>query len=176
MMSGDSGSAKRRRALPFVGSLALVLVFILAACGTNTTTGAPAGSGAATPSPTATQGQASANGCPSGAVVTTPQTQAGLVLTSKNSGSTVTVSKGETIEVDLPLGHSWSGPANLSPNLLAMQTPAGYESSTAKACVWRFTATGTGVAHLAFAGRAICKKGQACPMYVMAVNFTLDIK
>ncbi|SRR5579885_1111690 len=176
MMSGDSGSAKRRRALPLVGGLVLVFVFILAACGTNTTTGSPAGSGGVTPTPTATQSQGSANGCPSSAVVTTPRAPAGVVLTSNNSGNTINVARGETIEVDLPLGHAWSGPANLSPNLLAMQTPAGYESSTAKACVWRFTATGTGIAHLSFAGRAICKKGQPCPMYVMAVVFTLDIK
>lgn len=177
-MSMDTGRSKGRRFLPLAGILALALVFILAACGTNTTTGSPSGNGAATqtPAPTATQGQANANGCPSGAVITTRPAPAGVVLTNKNTGSTVNVTKGESIEVDLPFGQAWSGPANFSQGLLAMQTPAGYASSTARACVWRFTATGTGTAHLSFVGRPICKKGQACPMYVQAVVFTLDIK
>ncbi len=178
MMPIDTESAKSHRFLPAAGILVLVFIFLLTACGTNTTTGSPSGSGATTqtPAPTATQSQASANGCPSSAVVTTQPAQAGVVLTNKNTGSTVNVTKGETIEVDLPFGHAWSGPANFSQGLLAMQTPAGYASSTAKACVWRFSATGTGIAHLSFVGRPICKKGEACPMYVMAVNFTLDIK
>ena len=184
-MSMDTESTRRRRLLPLTGVLALILVFILAACGTNTTaTGSPSGNGATTqtPAPTATPGQsstpgqASANGCPSSVVVTTHPAPAGVVLTSKNTGSTVSATRGEAIEVDLPLGHAWSGPVNFSQNLLAMQTPAGYESSAARACVWRFTATGTGTASLSFVGRPICKKGEACPMYIQAINFTVNIK
>jgi hypothetical protein len=56
-----------------------------------------------------------------------------------------------------------------------MQTPAGYTSPALGACVWRFMTTGTGTVHLSFVGRPICEQGQVCPLYVLAVIFTLDI-
>ena len=178
MMHTDIHKIKSRRPFVLAGMLLLICVFVLAACGNNTTTGSPPSNGAATPTrtPTTTPGQASANGCPSRAVVTTAPAPAGVTLTSKNSNSTVSVNKGETIEIDLPFGHLWSGPSDLSQGLLTMQSPAGYESPSAKVCVWRFVATGTGTAHFSFVGRPICKKGQLCPMYVMAVPFTIEIK
>ena len=179
IMSMHTESIKSRRLFPLAGVIVLVLVFGLVACGTNTTaTGSPSGNGAPaqTPAPTVTPGQSSANGCPDSAVVTTQPAPAGVVLTSKNTGNTVRATRGETVEVDLPFGHAWSGPVNFSQGLLSMQTPAGYESSSAHACVWRFTATGTGTAHLSFVGRPICKKGQACPMYIQALDFTVAIQ
>jgi hypothetical protein len=167
----------RRRTLSFVLPLALAFVFALSACGTNTSTTTGNSPSASKPTPPATQSQATnVNGCPNNTVVTTPPTPANVTLSNSNSGNTVEVKKGDTIEVRLPFGHAWRGPITLSQNLLAMQTPAGYASSMAKACIWRFVATGTGIAHLSFNGRPICKKGQLCPMYVLAVPFTLDIK
>lgn len=165
----------RRRVFFFSLSLALVLILAFSACGTNTTStgNSPSASG---PTPTATQSQANANGCPNNTVVTTPPAPASVTLTSANSGKTVEVKKGDTIEIDLSFGHLWQGPTSLSQDLLTMQSPAGYASTTAKACVWRFVATGTGIAHLSFDGRPICKKGQLCPMYILAMPFTFDIK
>jgi hypothetical protein len=151
-----------------------VLVLALSACGTNTTTGAAPGGN--TPTATATQSQANTNGCPNNTVVTTPPTAANVVLTNSNSGTTVNAKKGEIIEIDLPFGRTWQGPTSVSPNILSPQGPAGYAYPTAKACVWRFQVMGTGTVHLSFEGRPICKKGQACPMYVMAVPFTITIK
>lgn len=170
-MSMDTGQTKRRWSLWPAGVLVLVLVFLLTACGSRTTTGSSAGSGA-TPSPT--QSPASGNGCP-GNVLTTRLAPAGVVLTDKNNGSTIKVSRGEIIEVDLPFGHVWSGPVNFLPGLLTMQTPAGYASPALGACVWRFTPTGTGTVRLSFVGQPLCGKGQVCPMYVLAILFTLDI-
>lgn len=177
MIPGNMQKMKRR-SLPLAGALVLICVFLLASCGVNTNTGSSPNNGTTTPTPTptATTGQATANGCPSSATVGTQQTPAGVTLTNKDSGSTISVNKGEIIEVHLPFGHLWSGPANLSQGLLTMQKPAGYESASAKACVWRFVAAGTGTVHFSFVGRPICKKGQLCPMYVMAVPFTVDIK
>jgi len=175
MMSTQTGSRRRCRVVVPAGVLILVLIFLLTACGTHTTTGAPAGGETATATLSPTPGQASAHACPSPAVVTTQPAPAGVVLTSKNSGSTINVRKGETVEVDLPFDHAWSGPADLSPGLLTMHTPAGYTASALGSCVWRFTTTGAGTARLSFIGRPICEKGQVCPLYVMAVIFTLDI-
>jgi hypothetical protein len=170
----------RRRLFILVVPCVLALALVLSACGTNTTTatGAPAGSTATAPGATAvaTQSQATADGCPSTTVVTTPPTAANVVLTNTNSGTTITVQKGDLVQVNLPFGHDWQGPLNLSPDLLTAQAPAGYSNAAAKACVWRFVASNTGTVRLSFVGRPICKKGQACPMYIMAIPFTIEIK
>ncbi len=163
-----------RRSWMLFGAFVLALVFVLSACGTNTTSGSQS---SFTPTPTSTPKHlANANGCPNNTVVTTPPAPASVILTNKNSGNTISVSKGETVEVHLPLGMAWSGPTNLSQELLTMQGPAGYADSATNACVWRFVAVGTGTAQLAFVGRPICKKGQLCPMYIMAMPFTVEIK
>lgn len=164
----------RRRVLYLSLSLALVLVFAFSACGTNTSTSTGNSPSAASPTPTVTQSQASATGCPANTTASNPP--ANVTLTSKDSHKTVEVKKGDTIEIDLSFGHVWQGPTSLSQDLLTMQQPSGYASTMAKACVWRFVATGTGVAHLSFNGRALCKKGQLCPMYILVIPFTLDIK
>jgi hypothetical protein len=171
-----------RRSLLYVIPFVLVLVLTLSACGTNasTTTGTAPGSTATAPPATATatqsQSQAKTDGCPNSTVITTPPPSANIVLTNTNSGTTITAKKGDTIEVNLPFGHTWQGPTNLSQNLLTTQGPAGYAFPSGKACVWRFLASSTGTAHLSFEGRPICKQGQACPMYIMAVPFTVDIQ
>ena len=168
-----------RSSLILVILFVLLLVFVLSACGTNTTTTGATPSPTATataPTATATRSQAIGDGCPNTTVVATPPPTANIVLTNANSGTTISAKKGDTIEVNLPFGHSWQGPTDFSPNLLTVQGPAGYAFPTAKACVWRFLAASTGTAHLTFAGRPICKQGQACPMYIMAIPFTVDIQ
>lgn len=158
-----------------------LLMFVLAfsACGTNSTSTGSAPTGTATISGatvTPTQGQATKDGCPNSTVVTTAPPAPNVTLTNADSGSTVNAKKGDMIEINLPFGHAWQGPLTISQNLLEKQGPAGYTYPTAKACVWRFLATATGTAHLSFEGRPICQKNQACPMYVMAVILTVDIK
>lgn len=174
-MSTHTRGVRRCRVVIPAGVLILVLIFVLTACGTRTTTGAPAGGKTATPTLSPTSGQASAHGCPSPVVVTTQPAPASVVLTSKNSGSTITVRRGETIEVDLPFDHAWSGPVGLSPDVLTMQNPAGYTAPALGACIWRFTTSSAGTVRLSFIGRPICEKGQVCPLYVMAVIFILNI-
>lgn len=160
------------RAFLVAGSFLLALVFVLSACGTNTATGSQSGS---TPTPTTTL-QASTNGCPDSAAVTNTPAPASVVLTNKSTGDTVSVNKGKVVEVRLPQGMSWSGPAKLASNVLALQGPAGYASSADKTCIWRFMAVGTGTTQLSFTGRPICKKNQMCPMYIVAMPFTVEVK
>jgi hypothetical protein len=162
------------RRLSFFGALsfAVVLAFVLTACGTNTTT---SGSSGSSPTPVATSTQALAHGCPNTTIVSTPPPAANVTLTATSASKTVSAQKGNTIEIDLPYGTAWSGPIKSS-DLLTMQNPAGYDSPTAKACTWRFVANGTGSAQVSFTARAICRKGQACPMYIRLVSFTIDIK
>ncbi len=159
--------------LSFLGAISFVmaLAFVLSACGTNITT---SGSPTSSPQPVATSTQAIAHGCPNTTIVSSPPPAANVILTSTTLGGTANAQKGDTVEIRLPYGLSWSGPMNSS-SLLTMQNPAGYDSTTAKACVWRFDASAVGSAQVSFTARPICKKGQACPMFVRVVSFTINI-
>lgn len=163
----------QRRSLLSIGGFLLMFIFVLAACGTNTTVGSGSQAGK-TPTPTATH-QASTGGCPGGSTSDTTQTPANVVLTNKDTGKTVNISKGQAVEVRLAQGLNWSGPAKLDSSVLELQGTAGSASTSDHTCVWRFLAVGAGKAQLSFTGRPICKKGQMCPMYIMAVPFTIEV-
>ena len=168
-----------RQSQVFIASFVLLLVLVLSACGTNgTTSGSASGTTTSTPgaTATATQAQGTKDGCPNTTVVTTAPPAATIVLTSSQSGATINAKQGDTIEINLPFGHLWQGPTNASLSPLAVQGPAGYAYSSARSCVWRYVAASTGTVHLNFVGRPICQKNQACPMYLMDVPFTIDVK
>lgn len=157
----------RRSAFFLCGILAIVVAFVLAACGT--TTGSTAGNPASS-SPTPLS---SATGCPNSASGnTTPP--ANIVLNQSNGSSTVTAHVGDVVEIDLPFGQKWTGPM-VSQGQLQLQTPAGFTLATSKTCVWRFTAQSLGTTQLNFYGQAICQPGQACPMYVMRLSYTVVV-
>lgn len=165
----------RRQSIFVIIPLALILVFTLAACGYNggTTTGSSAGN---TPTPTPTHGSPVASrGCPGGVAANPPQGTANVIVQYKKSITTVNASKGDVIEFHMPFGEQWTGPTT-SQGVLQLQTPYGYVSTTAKACVWRFVAADTGTAQLNFSARAICAKGAMCPMYVLLAHFTVNVK
>ena len=164
-------STLRKQAVAFVTILVAIALF-LTACGTNS--GSPAGSGS-TPQPTTVPGYGTSNGCPSDVVVTAPQTAANVTVKFNQVNSTVTAHNGDVIEIDLPFGRTWGGPT-VSQGVLELQPPAGYASKTTNMCIWRFTAKGVGSTQLNFTARALCKKGQLCPMYIMAVPFTVVVK
>ena len=164
----------RRKSLWLIISLATALAFILTACGTNSSSGSGSTSTGTTPAPIATS-PVSPHGCPSNAVVGTTSTQANVVLKMSNSNSAVNAHQGDVIEIQLPFGQLWNGPTT-SQGVLQLQTPYGYASQTANACIWRFTAQGTGTTQLNFYGRAVCKKGQLCPQYVVSVPFSIHVK
>jgi hypothetical protein len=107
--------------------------------------------------------------------VGTAQTPANIVLKLSNSNTTINAHQGDVIEIQLPFGQLWNGPT-ASQGVLQLQTPAGYASGTSNSCVWRFTAQGAGVTQLNFYGRAMCKKGEMCPQYVVSVPFTINVK
>jgi hypothetical protein len=183
--------AVRRRLLLFISLLTLVLTLLLAACGgTSTGNGGSNGSGStggtgASPAPTATpapspttinvQGYGTSKGCPSDMVVRGNMPNANVMVTPSNLNSTVVAHNGDIIEVNLPFGHKYTGPTD-SQGILQLQQPAGYASQSASACIWRFMAQGTGTQRLTFTSQPLCKPGQMCPMYVMAMSFTIDVK
>jgi hypothetical protein len=164
----------RRKSILLIISLATALTFVLTACGTHSSSGSGSTSTGTTPAPTATSA-VSPRGCPSNTIIGTTSTQANVVLKPSNSKTAVNAQQGDVIEVQLPFGQLWSGPTT-SQGVLQLQTPFGYASQTANSCIWRFTAQGAGTSQLSFYGRAMCKKGQLCPQYVVLVPFTIHVK
>ena len=163
----------RRKSLWLIISLATALAFILTACGTNSNSGSSSTSTGTNPAPIATS-TPNSYGCPSDTVVNTASPPANVVLKTSNSNSMVTAHQGDVIEIQLPFGQLWNGPT-ASQGALQLQTPYGYVSQTANSCIWRFTAQGAGTTQLNFYGRAICKKGQLCPQYVISVPFSIHV-
>jgi hypothetical protein len=162
----------RRRSIWLIISLATALTFVLTACGANSGSGST--STGSNPAPTSTSGP-NIHGCPSNTVVGTAPTQANVVVTTSNRNTTINAHPGDVIEIQLPFGQAWTGPTN-SQGVLQLQTPAGYAWQAANACIWRFTAQGTGVTQLSFYGKAMCKKGELCPQYVMIMQFNINVK
>ena len=163
----------RRNSLWLILSLATALAFILTACGTNSSSGSSSTSTGTTPVPIATS-TPNSYGCPSNTVINTASPPANVVLKTSNSNTMVTAHQGDVIEIQLPFGQLWNGPT-ASQGALQLQTPYGYPSQTVSSCIWRFTAQGTGTTQLNFYGRAICKKGQLCPQYVVSVPFNIHV-
>ena len=161
----------QRRTWFALGSFLVLLVFALAACGSNTSGGSTTTGAGSTATPPAT---ASAYGCP-GTVMTTAPSPAKIVLKQSDSNSTITAHVGDVVEIDLPFGQTWTGPT-ASQGELQLQGPAGYAVTASKMCVWRFTAQSTGTTQVEFYGKAICQKGQMCPLYIMRIPYTIVIK
>lgn len=164
----------RRKSLLVILSMATVLAFLLTACGANSSSGSSSTSSGTTPAPVATS-PTNTYGCPNNTVINTTSTPANVVLKTSNSNTMVTAHQGDVIEVQLPFGQSWNGPTT-SQGALQLQTPYGYASQTVNSCIWRFTAKGNGTTQLNFFGKAICKKGQMCPQYVVNVPFSIHVK
>jgi hypothetical protein len=166
------------------------LTLILSACGfTNqgTATGSSGGSNSSTPTPiastptvTTVAGYGTTQGCPSDSVVSNIS-KANVVATITGTTSTsaagqiVTAHVGDVIELHAPFGKKWDGPQNALAGL-TLQTPSGYAQKTNNVCVWRFDAKSAGTTKLDFTSRAICKKGQMCPLFIANVEVTITVK
>ena len=167
----------RRKSIPLIVSLFIAIALLLTACGKNagTGTGSAGSTPSSTPPPTVVQGYGTSNGCPSDTVITTAPSKPDVTVKLTDAHTTVNAHVGNVIEFDMPFGLTWGAPTT-SPGVLQLQTPAGYAWSASKACVWRFTAQSSGTTHVNFPARALCKKGQFCPQYVMDVAFSISVK
>ena len=163
----------QRRIWFALASFLVLLVFALAACGSNTGGSSTKTGSSSTTSVTPTT-TASVYGCP-GTVMTTTPSPAQIVLKQSDSNATFTARVGDVVEIDLPFGQAWTGPTT-SQGELQLQGPAGYAVTASQMCVWRFTAQSTGTTQVEFYGRAICQKGQMCPMYIMRIPYTIVVK
>jgi hypothetical protein len=169
----NSGHSVRRNAGAFIVPLFLALAALLGACGTN---GGTTGNGSTSPTPTPTQALSASAGraCPNTTVTNPPAVKPNVIIKLSNSNRTVAAHTGDLIEVLLPNNEQWSGPTT-SQGILQLQSPSGYPLQTEKMCVWHFLAQGAGTTTLNFTGRAICRAGQPCPMYVIELPFKVVV-
>jgi ABC-type Fe3+-hydroxamate transport system substrate-binding protein len=166
----------QRKSLVMFSLTSLVLLLLLAACGSagGTTTGGSGATGS-TPLPIPTQTYSAANGCPSNVVMTTDSSKPTRTIQLADAKAPIVVHNGDTLEIRLPFGSQWSGPT-ISQGVLQLQGPAGYALKSDKVCVWSYVAKGTGTTTLDFSKRALCKPGQFCPMYILKMPFTIEVK
>jgi hypothetical protein len=158
----------------FLSLYLLMLALPLVACSNPTkaiaSASASSTSGAAS---TASNSNKPLTGCPGNAVASQPG-NANIVVTTRQMNQTITAHTGDIIEIQLPLGHKWTGPTT-SQGILQLQGPAGYTSQSANACIWRFVAKGPGTVQLMFHSQALCQAGQICPMYITAIPFNFRV-
>jgi hypothetical protein len=114
-------------------------------------------------------------GCPDATTVS-KLPPANITLKRAQAYTTVSARKGDIIEIDMPFGLEWQLSTVNPQDLLIMQKPAGFVSSAAQACVWRFIATKTGTVRFTFSGRNICARDQPCPQDILAIWFIIQIK
>jgi len=159
-------------------ALVVVLAMMLAACGTNTS-GTSTGGTSVDPSPKPTyktvRGYGTSFGCPSDVVVNPLPPAPNVVISIKQGYTVIIAHTGDVIEIHLPFGLLWRGPST-SQGTLQLQTPFGYALKNKHVCVWRFVARSTGTTKLIFTARAICKPNQFCPLFVLEVPFTIDVR
>ena len=169
--------AIRQKTLLYTGLLMLAFTLIVTACGTNggPGTGGNGNNPGSTPTSTVSKGYGASQGCPTDAVATSDSTKASVVVRPPQATGTVVAHTGDTIEFLLPFGMRWRGPT-ASQGTLKIEEPYGYALKSENSCVWHFTASGTGKVEVQFSGSAICKAGTFCPMYVMLVPFTIEVK
>lgn len=167
----------------------LALALFVAGCGVTTATGGELASGtpSATTSATATASPAppsapAATRTPSGgnSAVACPDSSNGpgsptLILTPTTPNRTGSAHVGDIVQVRLPTTSKWSFAPAQSAGALSLTQPSGVLIHSLNACVWTFKALATGTQTLPFTGQAICKAGQPCADYRIAMTFSVTV-
>ncbi|HEV8191836.1 MAG TPA: hypothetical protein VGP82_10185 [Ktedonobacterales bacterium] len=188
--SGEKYTRRRGSAttIGVVGPLALAL--LVAGCGASTLT--PGSTSAATqttsttPEPganaTATAQASQSPASVANATSCSPSNQQTIdvgnprfVLAATTPGRTVTVHVGDIVQVRLPSTSRWSFQAVQGAAALTSIAPSGMYAPALKACVWTFQATSAGAETLRYAGAPICKPGQPCAAYRIAMDFSVNV-
>jgi hypothetical protein len=155
--------------LPIFSLLAAVtLIALLAGCGQITQPGSdhPATNTTATQMPTSVPTTAVANGCPSrqapaDAGAFHPDLTVAYSL-DQGAAQPVTLTHGQHLEIRLSPLNQWSLTITDPTHILASTSSEGWYDPSANACMWRFTAIGSGGAHLAFKGLVLCPPNIRC--------------
>lgn len=125
--------------------------------GSGGSSGAGAGSGESCP---AANGQA-ANARPAPDVI----------VGQARIEQTVTLHRGQTVEFRMGTTFEWLLLVSDPAHMLVAQQPQGAYDAGLKLCVWRFSVTAAGTAHLTFDGEPHCKGGTACPQLALEQEY-----
>ncbi len=183
------GGVGRYRAMCFGVLAVLTLALIVAGCGVTTanggelasgtpsaTTGATATPSVAPPSsatPTRTPtGGSSAVACPDSNQSPGSPT---LILTPTTPDRAGNAHVGDMVQVRLPTSSKWTYAPTQSSSALSPTQPSGVLISSLNSCVWSFKAVSAGTQTLPFAGQPICKAGQPCADYRIAMTFSVTV-
>ena len=151
-----------------------ICAFVLAACGTRSSSIATEPTPSPIPTSGTVRGYGAAYGCPSDVVVSNAPAAANVTVRPDQGLTTVSIHKGDLLEVQMPFGVAWKGPTT-SQGVLQLQSPYGYVWKLSNACIWRFDARSTGTVELTFFGSALCKKTILCVPSVLNVAFTIKV-
>lgn len=170
------------------GAVALLLALCLTACGVTATS--TTGKTSTTPSPTRgsptlTPGSAALNGCPiQQAPVGWPPADVVLTMTGAQGATAtpglgpihVTVMHGQIIDVRLSATYQWRITSAPSATVLTMAQPAGWYDPQYRACVWRFTAAGTGATGLQLTGTVVCQPETPCSTIALLASYQITVR
>ncbi|HEU4783151.1 MAG TPA: hypothetical protein VFS83_07425 [Ktedonobacterales bacterium] len=177
----------RYRAMCLVGLLALTL--LVAGCGVTTANGGELASGTpsatisatVTPSPVppsaptptrTTAGGSSAVACPDSSASPGNPT---LILTPTTPNRAGSAHVGDIVQVRLPTSSKWSYSPAQSSGALSPTQPNGVLIHSLDSCVWTFNAAADGAQTLSFTGQPICKPGQPCADYRIAMTLSVTV-
>lgn len=188
LMSDVRGQGVRRyRVMRLIGLLALAL--LMAGCGITTANGgelasdtpsatisatvtpSPVPPSVPTPTRTATGGTG-AVACPDSS--DSPGNPA-LILTPTTPDRTGSAHVGDIVQVQLPTTSKWTYTPAQSAGALSPTSPSGVLIHSLNSCVWSFKAVADGAQTLSFMGQAICKVGQPCADYRIAMTFSVTV-
>jgi hypothetical protein len=79
------------------------------------------------------------------------------------------------VQVRLPTSSKWTYAPAQSSGALSPTQPSGVLIRSLNSCVWSFKAVADGTQTLMFSGQAICKPGQPCADYRIAMTFTITV-
>lgn len=183
--SGDAHTSIRTRSTTIQLLGVLMLALLLTGCGaTSVTTGASSASAQTTSTTpvattsTTTQSPApvtDSTSCSSSNQQAADVGQPTTIVTPATPGRAVTAHVGDTVQVRLPATSRWSLQAVSSLAVLSAIAPTNMYSPSLNTCVWTFQAKATGTETLRYGGAPICKPGQLCPAYRIAMDFTVKV-
>jgi hypothetical protein len=98
-----------------------------------------------------------------------------LILTPTTPDRAGSAHVGDIVQVRLPTTSKWTYAPAQSAGALSLTQPSGVLIHSLNACVWTFKAVAAGTQTLPFTGQAICKPGQPCADYRIAMTFSVAV-
>lgn len=186
--AGSDVAGRDPHAPPRLAILIIVaLISLLAACG-HVTAGeqsvqqsVQSGSPSAASTPTARVGTAAYNGCPAQQAPADAGSFKPDMIVSQNpqsasSAQPIALVRGQRLEIRLEPMVQWQLNLSDPDHTLANSASEGWYDGTLKACIWHFTAIGTGSAQLNYSGPVVCPPLKLCPAVEQELIYHVSVR